>query len=233
MLTTRRLGELDTLVVPGDERGLVIVMCHGFGADARDLAPLADVVRTPPGTTWLFPDAPTQVPIGPHMLGRAWFPIDMAALQIAMLAGKHRDLSDHRPPELAKVRSQLFEMLKDFGVPLHRVVFAGFSQGAMLAIDATLNAPEMPAGLVILSGTMLDAQTWRGLAPNRRGLPLFQSHGTRDPLLDVEAAKRVHAMLTEAGMTGELHIFSGEHEIPMPVLDRLGTWLRALPVPKP
>lgn len=230
MMTTQRLGDLDTLVVRGDDHGLVVVMCHGFGADSRDLAPLADVVDAPHGTTWLFPDAPIQVPIGPHALGRAWFPIDMVKLQAAMMAGTHRDMAGETPPQLAKGVQQLLAAVQAYGAPLRRVVFAGFSQGAMLATATALHAPEAPAGLAILSGTLIDAETWRGLAPTRKGLPMFQSHGTRDPLLDVEAARRVHTLLTDAGLTGPLHVFQGEHEIPMPILQHLGAWLRSLPV---
>lgn len=226
--TSRHLGGLDTLEVAGADDGLVVVMCHGFGADASDLYPLAHVVQAPAGTGWLFPNAPIQVPIGPHMLGRAWFPIDMEALQMAMMAGTHRDMAGESPPQLARACTMLQAMLDEHGTPLHRVVFAGFSQGAMLATAATLNAPNNPAGLAILSGTLLDAGNWRQLAAKRAGLRFFQSHGRRDPLLDVAAARRLHALLTEAGLQGELLEFAGEHEIPMPVLDRFGAYLRGL-----
>jgi phospholipase/carboxylesterase len=230
MMTTRRLGDLQTLVVPGDDHGLVLVMCHGFGADARDLAPLADVVDAPHGTTWLFPDAPIQVPIGAHTLGRAWFPIDMVKLQVAMLAGTHREMAEEQPPQLIKGCQQILAAVEAYGVPLRRVVFAGFSQGAMVATAAALHATEPPAGLAILSGTLIDAATWRGLAPNRKGLPMFQSHGTLDPLLDVDAARKLHILLTEAGLVGKFHAFAGAHEIPTPILQHLGAWLRSLPV---
>lgn len=224
----RRLGGLDTLVVPGSADGLIIVMFHGFGADASDLAPLAEVVPTPAGTTWLFPNAPIQVPLGPHMVGRAWFPIDMVEMQAAIVAGRHRDLSTQTPPALAQSQQMATQMLIDYNAPLNRVVFAGFSQGAMLATAMTLQAPEQPAGLVILSGTLLDEQNWRRFAPQRRGLRFMQSHGQRDPLLDVVAARKLQQLLLDAGLDGQLHEFRGEHEIPPAVLREMASYLQRI-----
>jgi phospholipase/carboxylesterase len=224
----RRLGGLDTLVVPGSADGVVIAMFHGFGADAHDLLPLASVVHGPPGATWLFPNAPIQVPLAPQIVGRAWFPIDLVELQAAMLAGRHRDLSQQQPPALAKARGMAQQMLADFHAPMSRTVVAGFSQGAMLATALALHADETPAGLAILSGTLLDQQTWSELAPQRKGMPKFQSHGTRDPLLAVDSARRLHDLLAHAGIEGPMVEFEGEHEIPMAVLAHFGSWLRDL-----
>ncbi|MSP91283.1 MAG: esterase [Myxococcales bacterium] len=224
----RRLGGLDCLVVPGSPEGLIVVMCHGFGADHRDLLPLAQAVRAPTGTTWLFPNAPIQVPIGPGAMGRAWFPIDLIDLQAAMLAGTHRDLSLKRPGALESARTMLAAAIDEFRAPLRRVIFGGFSQGAMLATSVTLHAAESPAGLAILSGTLLDRETWARLAPDRAGLPFFQSHGEQDPLLSVEAARRLHALLSGAGLVGTLHTFRGAHEIPAAIVARWGDWLHGL-----
>lgn len=231
VLERRRLGGLDTLVVPGKIGGPVIVMFHGYGADANDLAPLADVVEALPGSTWLFPNAPHEVPIGPHMTGRAWFPIDMEALQLAMMTGSHRDMSALCPPELVIAQRMALAMLAEFGAPLERVVLSGFSQGAMLATALTLHADRNPLGLAILSGTMLDRDTWQRLAPARAGLHFFQSHGTHDPLLDFRAAERLHALLSGAGLHGEFVPFRGQHEIPMQVLHGLSAYLKGLAVP--
>jgi phospholipase/carboxylesterase len=229
----RRLGGLDTLVVPGSADGLVIAMFHGFGADAHDLLPLSGVVHGPPGTSWLFPNAPIQVPLAPQVVGRAWFPIDLVELQAAMLAGRHRDLSHQRPPALVKAREMAQQMLADFHAPMARTVLAGFSQGAMLATAMALHADEAPAGLAILSGTLLDQQTWTELAPRRKGMAKFQSHGVRDPLLAVDAARRLHDLLSRAGIEGPMVEFEGDHEIPMAVLAHFGSWLRELPRSRP
>jgi phospholipase/carboxylesterase len=219
------LGGLDTVVIPGTPDGPTVVMMHGYGADAWDLVPLAQVLPVPPGTTWLFPNAPLEVPLGPHMTGRAWFAIDMAALEAAMMRGQHRDLSRDTPPALEHIRELLMAMLTEAGATWSKTILAGFSQGAMVATAAALRAHRQPLGLVVLSGTLVDAESWAVAAKKHKGLPVFQSHGTRDPLLDVQAARKLHRLFDEAGMPTEYHEFIGGHEIPQPVLDRLGAWL--------
>lgn len=221
----RNLGGLDTLVVPGDPNGPLIVLLHGFGADAWDLVGLAQMVDVPRGTTWLFPNAPLEVDIGPHITGRAWFPIDMMALQLAMLAGRGADLANQRPRELGPSRKLVEAMLQAYGADPARTVIGGFSQGAMVATDWTLHAAQGPAGLVVLSGTLVDRDGWASLAAAKAGQSFFQSHGRRDPLLQVEQARALCALLNAAGWLGELREFAGEHEIPMGILQALGPWI--------
>ncbi len=223
----QRLGGLDTVVIPGSPDGPWLVVLHGYGADAWDLVPLAQVIRVPPGTNWLFPNAPLEVPLGPHMSGRAWFAIDMAALEAAMMRGQHRDLSKDSPPAMEHARESIMQMLTEAGATWSKTILMGFSQGAMVATAAALHAHRQPLGLVVLSGTMVDEATWQAGAKKHKGLPVFQSHGTRDPLLDVQAARRLHRLFDEAGMPTEYHEFIGGHEIPQPIVERLSGWLVA------
>ncbi len=203
------------------------MVLHGYGADAWDLVPLAQVLRVPPGTNWLFPNAPLEVPLGPHMSGRAWFAIDMAALEAAMMRGQHRDLSKDSPPAMEHARESIMQMLTEAGATWSKTILMGFSQGAMVATAAALHAHRQPLGLVVLSGTMVDEATWQAGAKKHKGLQVFQSHGTRDPLLDVQAARRLHRLFDEAGLPTEYHEFIGGHEIPQPIVDRLSAWLVA------
>lgn len=221
----RQLGGLQTLVVPGDPGAPVLVLLHGYGADAWDLAPLAQALPLPQRPTWLVPNAPLEVPIGPHMTGRAWFPIDMVALELAMIAGRGADLSGSRPPALESSRKQVQAMLEEFGADPAQVVIGGFSQGAMVATDWTLHSPVAPCGLVVLSGTVVDREGWTRLAANKPDFKFFQSHGRHDPLLPVAGARALHALLHQAGWQGDLLEFNGQHEIPMPVLAALQPWL--------
>lgn len=225
----QRLGGLDTVVIPGTPGGPTLLMLHGYGADAWDLVPLAQALKVPPGTTWIFPNAPLEVPLGPHMSGRAWFPIDMAAIESAVMRGQHRDLSKDAPPALTHAREQLMALLTEAGATWGKTILAGFSQGAMVATASALSALRQPLGLVVLSGTLVDAESWTTAAKKHKGLPVFQSHGTRDPLLDVHAARRLHRMLEDAGLPVDYHEFVGGHEIPVQVLEKLAEWLGKLP----
>ncbi|CUQ65809.1 alpha/beta hydrolase [Candidatus Nitrospira inopinata] len=213
----------------GGGTGPLVILLHGFGAPGDDLVPLADVIDTPAGTRWLFPEGPLSLDWG---IGdaRAWWIIDFARLQEDRAAGRVRDLSGEIPQGLALARERLQGFLKELPgklpVDFSRTVIGGFSQGAMLTCDVALHTDYPFAGMVQLSGNLLAEPVWRPLAPRRRGLRVFQSHGTHDDILPHIGAERLRDLLTEAGLLVEWHSFRGGHEIPEVVIRKLGRFLR-------
>ena len=129
---------------------------------------------------------------------------------------------------MAGARQALDALLAELGEPWERLVLMGFSQGSMLAVDQALRAPRAPAGVVILSGTLVDRKTVARLAPKKRGLPFFQSHGSVDPILGFPQALALEDALKAAGWTGRLRRFEGGHGVPPGLLPELGAWLDAL-----
>ncbi len=217
-----RFGNLDAIEIPNsDPKALTVVCLHGYGADMRDLAPLAQELETKRPISWFFPDAPEVLDWG----GRAWFPIDVAAFEEAQRTGTPRDLSLKEPPGLEWAREELQRFLKNLGKPWESVVLMGFSQGAMLAVDLAVRSETPPAGVAILSGTLVDKKTLSELASSKKGLPFFQSHGSIDPILGFAQARALEKVLIEAGWKGQLRRFEGGHAIPADILEGLATWL--------
>jgi phospholipase/carboxylesterase len=64
--------------------------------------------------------------------------------------------------------------------------------------------------------------------PRRKGLPVFQSHGTQDDLLPYVGAERLRDALNKSGLIVEWHSFRGGHEIPESVLRTLSVFLRTV-----
>lgn len=222
----RQLGELEAYEIrTGDDRPTVVLF-HGYGANAFDLMPLSQYAAADVPVNWLFPQGLVDLDLGWGMVGKAWFSIDVEALQEAMLRGEYRDLAGSRPPGLDRARDAAVAMLDAYGAPLDQLILGGFSQGAMLATEVTLQAEHNPRALLLLSGTLLDRSTWERLAPKRKGLRFFQSHGTGDPLLPHAAAEQLHKLLTDAGWRGDFHSFRGAHEIPPAIAQRLGAFVR-------
>ncbi len=240
------LGPLSATIVEDSARegapAFVVVLCHGYGAPADDLVGLAgEIVR---GSPWLagavqfvFPGAPLaldNVPFG----GRAWWPIDMVALQRSLERGEDRKRADETPEGLSSAR-QKFRALLDAvqaktGLPMSKIVIGGFSQGAMLTTDVVLHLEEAPAALLVLSGALIDQVEWRRRAPARRGLPVLQSHGTNDPILPFAGAVALKTMLSEAGIDVEFVQFRGGHGIDGAVLTAISALLTKLvPAPQP
>jgi phospholipase/carboxylesterase len=217
----RASGPLSAIEFQGEQAGPAVVLFHGYGADAADLAPLAVETRTKRRLRWLFPDAPLRLDFG----GRAWFPIDVAAIEAGQMSGKPVDWSGTEPSGLSAAREAASAFLGGLGLPWEDLILGGFSQGAILAADLALRAKRSPRGLVILSGNLVNDAQWRKLAPARAGLPFFQSHGITDPILGYQGARRLTSLLKEGGLEGELLSFEGGHSIPTEVLDSLAAYL--------
>ena len=217
-------GGLNAIEFPSeDPRALTCVVMHGYGADMRDLAPLAPEIPVAGPVRWIFPDAPEILDWG----GRAWFPIDVAAFEEAQRTGRPRDLSLREPDGMAHARAEMQGFLAALNAPWDRLVLAGFSQGAMMAVDLAARAPERPAGVAILSGTLVDRRNLSALTPKKKGLPFFQSHGSVDPILGFQEARELEKLLLGAGWSGALRRFEGGHTIPPEVIAELAVWLTA------
>lgn len=235
-MKTSRFGDLNVCVCGGTDGdgggdGPLVVLLHGFGAPATDLVGLERALSLPREVRFAFPAAPLSLePMG-FGDGRAWWMIDMMRLQRDMMMGRLERMLDEVPDGLEAARNKLLTTLdalqSSLGVAPERVVLGGFSQGAMLSCDTVLRSSRPFAGLVLLSGTMIAASEWLPLMPARAAVPVFQSHGTFDPILPYAAAERLRDTLGAAGVTVDFTAFRGQHEIPMPVLERLGAWLRA------
>ncbi len=196
----------------------MIVLLHGFGAPGTDLLGLAEALGAPRGTRFVFPEAPLALDVGvPGFDGRAWWHIDMMRLQLAVQTGSFDGLAEHVPEGLGGARSVLTEFLEALDTQLPwspgQTVLGGFSQGAMLSCDLVLHSNLNFAGLLLMSGSLINAADWSACLARRPALPFFQSHGRQDPVLPYALAERLHALLTGAGWPGHWVEFSGGHGI--------------------
>jgi phospholipase/carboxylesterase len=220
-----RFGNLDAIEYPSsDPKALTVVCLHGYGADMRDLAPLAPEIPVERPIRWIFPDGPEVLDWGGH----AWFPINVEAFEEAQRTGKPRDLAGGEPAGMAEARAELTAALDEIAVPAEKLVLMGFSQGAMMSVDVSLRLRGICAGVGILSGTLVDLKNLTALAPSKKGTPFFQSHGSVDPILGFAQALSLEKELKAAGWKGALQRFEGGHAIPPEVIAELGAWLQAL-----
>lgn len=211
-----------------DSEPSTVILFHGFGADAYDLKSLSEVLSTKNPSRWVFPQGILEVPIGPGWTGRAWWPIDMVEWERAMMEGRPRDLVEWAPPELPSVRTKVFNMIECLKTPWNKIILGGFSQGAMLATDIFLSAPEKPQGLVLFSGALINKPDWKQKIVNRSGCTFFQCHGQNDAILSYKGAQQLEGFLTSCGMKGRLHTFSGGHEIPIEMIQKANDYLKTL-----
>lgn len=228
------IAGLETLITGGTDRkgggtGPAVVLLHGFGAPGDDLASLWRVLDVPEQIRFVFPAGPLRLSLG-FGEGRAWWMLDMERLIRERETGNWMELIKEVPKGLQDARDQMIRFLDELEQALNvapqDVLIGGFSQGATLACDLVLQTDRPFAGLILLSGTIIAHEEWKPRMPLRKGLPVFQSHGTDDPILACEVARQLRDELQAGGLDVEWHEFRGGHEIPMSVVDRLGSFIR-------
>lgn len=213
------LGGLTCFVKRGSAGGAWVVMLHGYGADAMDLVPLSGIIPQKPEVNWLFPEAPLQVPIGPGMMGRAWFELNMENMDLnAPVEGLKNLIPEGGPKGLDTSLEKLGKALKELGVVNEEnrevdAVLAGFSQGSIVCLEWLLKSGLRPRGLMVLSGAPVLSGDLKGRADHLKGLEFFQTHGTEDPILPYQGACDLNRDLEQAGLQGEFLPFQGGHTI--------------------
>ncbi len=226
-IETLELAGLTTRIV-GDGP-LTIVLLHGFGAPGDDLVALAQFFGVP--ARYVFPAAPIELG-GLYGDSRAWWHLDLMKLEQELRTGALRDRRGEVPEGLAEVRAQLNGLLGElkarYAVSDDKLVLGGFSQGAMLALDVALHRDTAPAGVLLMSGTLIAESEWTPRTSKLAGVPIMQSHGRMDSLLPFAIAEVLRDKLTEAGAKVDFVPFNGAHEIPQVVLQSASKLLQSL-----
>jgi phospholipase/carboxylesterase len=214
------IAGIECLTVRGEGARTAVVLLHGYGASMHDLFPLWQMWHEE-GLSWFFPNGILSLPMG-HYEGRAWFSIDIGAMQRAILEGRERDLASAAPPELSQGLDHLERLLILIGEKFERVVLGGFSQGAMCASHLAMRDGPRLDGLVLLSGSLLARERFPKSA---RPLRFYQSHGSADPILPLSGALALHEQLRSLNFGGKMQVFNGGHEIPPVVVHEVKEFL--------
>ena len=227
--TRLELAGLTTRIVGPTDAAITCVLMHGFGAQGDDLVPLAGELDAP--VRLVFPEAPLELG-GLYGDARAWWLLDLALLEDELRRGVPRDRRAEIPDGLTEARDRVLGLLDElaarFAIAPDRLVLGGFSQGAMLALDVALHRAAPPAGLILMSGTLIAEPEWQPRMAQLAGVPVMISHGQHDVLLPFHVAESLRDRLVAAGAAVDWHEFPGGHEIPRAVLDAAGKLLRGL-----
>jgi len=179
----------------------LVVLCHGVGADGRDLIDLAPRwAAALPHAAFVSPDAPQRYDMAP--MGRQWFsitdrtPANMAAGVAAAAAALDRFID----AELARL-----------DLPDDAYALMGFSQGAMTVLYTGLRRKVAPRAVLAFSGALLAPER---LAEATARPPILLVHGEADPTVPVERSRLAEAELRKAGFDVEtLYVPRLEHGI--------------------
>jgi len=198
-----------------------IIVLHGLGADGNDFVPFADEIdlRSRGDVRWIFPHAPTMpVTINGGYVMRAWYDI------LGMELVRREDEAGLRRSQAAV--QALIDNERARGIPAHRIVLAGFSQGCAMTLLTGLRSPERLAGLAGMSGYLPLADT---LAVERSaanaGLPIFLAHGRADPVVPYDRGVASRDVLVALGYPVEWHEYDMQHSVCGQEIVDLRNWL--------
>ena len=198
-----------------------VIWLHGLGADGFDFVPIVNELRLPESlpVRFVFPHAAMRpVTINNGFVMRAWY--DIRGF------GPERTEDDVGIRESAKVVTRCIEHEAAAGVPEHRIVVAGFSQGGALALHTALRHPNRLAGVMALSTYLPLRQT---LAPEasaeNRSTPILMCHGLRDGVVPAALGQASRDFLAALGYAVEWRSYPMEHQVCMEEVVDIANWL--------
>jgi phospholipase/carboxylesterase len=182
----------------GDPAGL-LVLHHGRGADEHDLLGLADALDPQRRLHVVTPRAPLAIGGGYH-----WYVVPRVGFP-------DHDTFHAAYDKLAAFHDELWERT---GIAPEKTVFGGFSMGSVMSYSLGLAGDRpAPAGILAFSGFIPTVDGWQPDLASRPDLPVFIAHGRRDPIMDVQFARRANALLDAAGLPVEYHESDAAHHI--------------------
>lgn len=105
-------------------------------------------------------------------------------------------------PTYEHAAAWLAEALAGAAVAPERTVVGGFSQGAVMSYALALGAGRpRPAGILAMSGFVPRVDGFELDLESRAGLPVSISHGTYDPVIEVEFGRDARRLLEAAGLS--------------------------------
>lgn len=213
-----KVSGLDFLKVD-NKKDKVICILHGYGASMYDLYSLSDSIADAKDYDWIFING--LIPLQGDMLSaRAWFPIDMQALEAAMMRGEFREFSNIFPKELGVALDKCLDFLGGQTEKYKELHLGGFSQGAMVSSHLAGRNIENLKTLTLFSGNLIGKEQLNANFKLTNRLPFFQSHGKADQVLSYYQAKDLFELLKLNHLEGEFVTFDGAHEIPFGVLKK-------------
>jgi phospholipase/carboxylesterase len=202
----------------GEAQGSVVWL-HGLGADGHDFEPIVPLLGLA-DVRFVFPNAPARpVTINGGMVMPAWY-------DIVSLGGPG---PGERAPDVrhaARLIEALLEREERRGMPSSRIVLAGFSQGAAMALHVGIRYPRSLLGIMVLSGyeVLPDGREAETSAANKT-TPMLFCHGTQDPLVAVERGRQAYRAHAHPERKAEWHEFPIGHEVSPPEIEAIRRWL--------
>lgn len=202
------------------EHTATVIWLHGLGADGNDFVPVVhELGLADRGVRFVLPHAPfRRITINGGAMMSGWYDI------YALDGSQGEDAVGIRESEAQLL--DLIEVEIARGVPVERIVLAGFSQGGAVVLHTALRNPERLAGVMALSTYLPLAETTADeRSASSLELPVFQAHGLEDGVILPEIAVRSRQALEALGCAVEWHEYPMPHSVSMQEIGDIRDWL--------
>jgi len=149
---------------------------------------------------------------------RAWYDI------LGMSIDRDQDLEGILDSVAAVDR--LIDAQIEAGIPVDRIMLAGFSQGGAIALRTGLARPGPLAGIMALSCYLLQADSledWSDASAS--AVPIYMGHGTQDPVVPIALGEQAVHRLQSAGYQVSWHSYSMPHSVSPEQIQDIDQWL--------
>ncbi|MFT5674115.1 MAG: phospholipase/carboxylesterase [Paraglaciecola sp.] len=200
----------------------VVIWLHGLGDSGNGFAPIVPELKIPDelAIRFIFPHAPMRsVTINNGMSMRAWY--DITTLDFNNRADSKGVY------ESAALVEELIENEIARGIPAHRIVLAGFSQGGVIALHLGTRINKKLAGIMSLSSYMAEAETLTSQANDaNRSTPILVAHGQQDDVVPMFLGNAAYKVLEQNGYPVEWREYAMQHNVCMQELNDISAWLQ-------
>ncbi len=204
----------------GPQPDASVIWLHGLGASGHDFSPIVPELNLPTSMNirFVFPHAPERpVTVNGGYVMPAWYDILEMDLD--------RKVDEAQLNESAVAVAALIHREHARGVPYHRILLAGFSQGGAVAYHCALEFPERLAGLAALSTYFATADKVQYNAANS-DLPIQVFHGTHDPVVAEQLAHNAIAALEHRGYAPHYKNYPIEHAVCLEEIQDMSQWIQ-------
>lgn len=167
----------------------LVVFLHGYGSNGDDLISIGqEWAPYLPDTAFVSPNAPEVCEIWAQ--GYQWFSIraiDPDAFEREKQAEK----------AMPALNAFLDAQLAKWGLPESRLLVAGFSQGAMMAMYTMPRRQKPCAGVIGYSGMLIEAEALK--QPEMVKIPVLAIHGDRDEVVPPASLDAIERGFSAAG----------------------------------
>ena len=201
-----------------------IIWLHGLGADGHDFAGIVPELNLAKelAIRFVFPHAPVKpITINAGFPMRAWYDI------LGLDRHSHEDGTGIR--ESQKLVDALIENEKSKGMPAHKIIIAGFSQGGAMALHTGLRHHERLGGILALSCYLpLNKTLLKEAAPENNDIPIFMAHGKQDNIVPLNFGEYSEKVLREHGYKVEFKTYPMAHEVCVEEIVDISNWFKKI-----